>query len=57
MLFPKKDAIQFVVDSHEKAIEMASSRRKQGGCFEAYHNLFIVYWLTTTHPLVNEFAW
>lgn len=57
MIFPKKDAIQFVVDSHEKAIEMASSRRKQGGCFEAYHNLFIVYWLTTTHPLVNEFAW
>jgi hypothetical protein len=57
MIFPKKDALQMAFRTQEDALQWATKKRKFGGCFETYHNLFIVYWLPTNHPMINEFSW
>jgi hypothetical protein len=57
MLFPKSDALVMHFRTLDEAVCWATKKRKFGGCFEPYHNLFVCYWLPTGHKDIENFAW
>lgn len=57
MEYPKKDALVMVFKTLDEAVVWATKKRKYGGCFETYHNLFVCYWLPTGHKAISDFAW
>jgi hypothetical protein len=54
-MFPKHQAFSICVATQEQAIQIATSKRKYGGCFEQIGNGFMVYWLPK--HLSFNFAW